>query len=104
MDKTVFQKIIDRELPATILYEDEQVIAFPDIKPSAPVHVLIVPKKLIAKLADVSTEDESLLGHIQFVAASLTKKLNISESYKLVINGGNLQDVPHMHYHLLGGF
>lgn len=104
MDKTVFAKIIDRELPATIEYEDEKVIVFRDIHPSAPVHVLIVPKKQIAKLGDANQEDSELLGHIQLVAYKMAEKLNISKAYKLIINGGSLQEVPHMHYHLLGGF
>ena len=104
MEKTVFQKIIDRELPATIEYEDEKVIAFRDIHPSAPVHVLIVPKKLIGSLSSADEVDESVLGHIQLVAYKLAEKLQISKAFKLVVNGGSLQEVPHIHYHLLGGF
>ncbi|MCS6999809.1 MAG: histidine triad nucleotide-binding protein [Bacteroidota bacterium] len=106
MSDTVFAKIIRRELPATILYEDELVVAFRDISPQAPVHVLIVPKKVLPTLNDATEDDRLLLGHILLVARKIAQEEGIAEKgYRLVINtnpdGG--QTVFHLHCHLLGG-
>lgn len=103
---TIFKKIIDREIPADIVYEDELVLAFKDIQPLAPTHILIIPKKEIATVNDVSPEDEQRLGHLFIVAAKIAKERGIDESgYRLMVNvnadGG--QEVFHIHMHLLGG-
>lgn len=103
---TLFEKIIAREIPADIVYEDNQVIAFKDIEPQAPVHVLIVPKKPIATLNDLSAEDAELMGRLPIVAAHLAKQLGIAEEgYRVLINCGENagQTVYHIHMHLLGG-
>ena len=103
--KTLFQKIIDREIPAKLAHEDDLCIAIHDINPQAPVHVLVIPKQLIPRVALASVADQSLLGHLLLTAASLAKKLGIAESgYRLVINNGadGGESVPHMHVHLLG--
>jgi len=101
---TVFKKIINKELPADIVYEDESVIAFKDINPRAPVHILIVPKKEIPTLKDITSEDELLLGHCLTVAKLVAQNHNL-EGYRIVLNvdkaGG--QEVFHLHFHLLGG-
>ena len=104
--KTVFEKIRDRELPATFLYEDEEVMAFPSIDPIAPVHVLIVPKKVIVSIAEMDDEDATVVGKMFLVARNIARDLKISEKgYKLVIRVGRDggQEVPHLHLHLLGG-
>lgn len=104
--KTVFEKIRDRELPATFLYEDEEVMAFPSIDPIAPVHVLIVPKKVIVSIAEMGDEDVPVVGKMFLVARNIARDLKISEKgYKLVIRVGRDggQEVPHLHLHLLGG-
>ena len=103
---TIFQKIIDREIPADIVYEDERSLAFRDINPQAPVHVLIIPKKPIVSVAEAEASDESLLGHLLWVAAEVARGEGIDESgYRLNINHGRDggQTVFHLHVHLLGG-
>jgi len=101
----IFLKIIDKTIPAKIAYEDDQCLAFHDIRPQAPVHVLIIPKKVIHTLDDATAEDQALLGYLQLVAVKLAKELGLAKGYRLVINcnedGG--QTVPHLHLHLLGG-
>ena len=106
MSDTIFHKIIRREIPADIVYEDEHLIAFRDIAPQAPVHVLIVPNKPIPTVNDVSDDDERTLGHMFVVARDLAKKEGIAENgFRLIVNcnqhGG--QVVYHLHMHLLGG-
>ena len=106
MSKTLFEKIAAREIPADIVYEDDLLLAFRDIKPQAPVHVLIVPKQSIPRLADARPEDHKMLGHLLLKAAELAAKLGIKETgYRLVINNGPHagESVPHLHCHLLGG-
>jgi histidine triad (HIT) family protein len=103
---TIFKKIIDKEIPADIVFEDEFCLAFRDIDPKAPVHILIIPKKEIPTMAEVSEFDKELLGHLYLVASKVAKDEGISESgYRLVVNtnpeGG--QEVYHLHIHLLGG-
>ena len=106
MSKTVFEKIIARELPATILYEDDHVLAFRDIKPQAPAHVLIIPKKPVPRIAEAAPEDKALLGHLLLKAAEVANQLGLTESgYRLVFNTGTHggQAVDHVHAHVLGG-
>lgn len=106
MERTLFQKIIDREIPATIEYEDDHVIAIRDIAPSAPVHLLIIPKKPIRSANELHEDDAALMGRITLVAQQLAKKFNIAESgYRLVtnVNADGGQTVFHLHVHLLGG-
>src|SRR5262245_57598595 len=101
----IFQKIIDRQIKADVVYEDDRSLAFRDINPQAPVHVLIVPKKVIATHDDLKDEDRELLGHLHLVAVKLAKQLGLGDGYRLVINGKESagQTVPHLHMHLLGG-
>ena len=103
---TIFQKIINKEIPADILYEDDYVMAFRDIVPQAPVHVLIIPKKPIVNIATATPEDQKLLGHIMLVAAQLARELGVEDKgYRLVtnINQDGGQSVYHLHFHLLAG-
>ena len=104
--KCLFCKIIDKELPATLIYEDEKVVAFNDINPQAPVHVLIIPRQHIATVNDLQPENQNLMGHMFAIAKKLASQLNIAQSgYRIVTNcntdGG--QAVYHLHLHLLGG-
>ncbi len=106
MSKTLFQKVIDREVPAQIVYEDDQVLAFRDIRPQAPTHVLIVPKRPIPRIADAKPEDAPVLGHLLLKAAQVAAQLGVKENgYRLVINSGPNagESVPHLHCHILGG-
>ena len=106
MADNIFTKIIAKQIPAKIVYEDDRVLAFRDIKPEAPVHVLIVPKREIANVTAARAEDESLLGHLLTVAAEVARSEGVSDTgYRLVINNGQGagQLVPHLHVHLLGG-
>ena len=103
MSKTIFQRIIDREIPAKIEYEDERCIVIHDIQPQAPVHLLIIPKQLIARADDATAADEATLGHLIVTAGAMAKKLNLAKGYRLVINSGPdaSESVPHLHIHLL---
>jgi len=106
MEKTIFQKIIDREIKADIIFENDNIIAFNDINPIAPVHILIVPKKLIESINSIEKEDGELIGEMFLIAKELAKELKINESgYRTVFNtndhGG--QTVYHIHLHLIGG-
>lgn len=104
--KTIFEKIIDREIPSTIEYEDESVIAFRDVTPQAPIHILIVPKKRIVSINDCKDEDAALLGELLLTAKKLAKKLKIDDNgYRLVVNTGKDagQTVFHLHIHFLAG-
>ncbi|MBM3967885.1 MAG: histidine triad nucleotide-binding protein [Planctomycetes bacterium] len=106
MSETIFSKIILKEIPANILYEDELSLAFADIHPKAPVHFLVIPKRRIVSLGDASDEDAALLGHLQVVVARVAKEQGLSDSgYRVVTNIGSHggQSVPHLHYHVLGG-
>jgi histidine triad (HIT) family protein len=106
MSKTLFEKIAAREIPAQIVYEDDLVIAFRDIKPAAPVHALIVPKKAIPRIAQAQPDDHAVLGHLLLKAAHVAEKLGLNSSgYRLVINNGPDagESVPHLHMHILGG-
>ena len=101
---TIFQKIIDKEIPADIVYEDERALAFRDIQPQAPTHVHIIPRKPLVKVADMGKEDRELLGHLLWVAAEVARQEEL-EDYRLVTNNGEGagQSVFHLHVHLLGG-
>jgi histidine triad (HIT) family protein len=102
---TIFEKIIAREIPAKVLWEDDEAIAFHDVNPQAPVHVLIVPKTVIPRLTAATEENRAILGKLLLVAADLAKKLGIEKSgYRVVINSGPDagESVPHLHVHLLG--
>ena len=104
--ETIFSKIIRKEIPADIVYEDEMVLAFRDIHPLAPVHILIIPKQEIMSIASLEDADVPIVGHMFAVARDIARDLNISEKgYKLVIRVGEHggQEVPHLHLHLLGG-
>jgi histidine triad (HIT) family protein len=105
MSKTIFQRIIDREIPAEIVHDDQDCIAFRDIAPQAPVHLLIVPKIPIPSLADIAGQDAPLLGHLLATASSLAKKMKLEGGYRVVINCGEDggQSVDHLHLHLMGG-
>jgi len=105
MSDTIFQKIIDKELPANIVYEDDSCLAFKDINPVAPVHILIIPKKKIEKISDSNQEDKELLGHLFLVAGDIAKDLGIEEAFRLVVNNGAgaQQTVFHLHIHLIAG-
>jgi histidine triad (HIT) family protein len=103
MAKTIFQRIIDREIPAKIEHEDEHCIVLHDIEPQAPVHLLIIPKQLIPRIAEATPADEAVLGHLLLVAGRVAKKLDLAQGFRLVINNGPhaSESVPHLHVHLL---
>jgi histidine triad (HIT) family protein len=99
-------KIINKEIPAKIIHEDEHCLAFYDVSPQAPTHVLLIPKKPIVSMADIKNEDKALMGHLMFQAGEIARKLGISEKgYRLVANTGKWggQTVDHLHFHILGG-
>ena len=102
---TLFQKIIDKEIPADIIYEDDISLVFKDINPQAPTHLLIIPKKPIVKVADASEADKELLGHLMWVAGEVAREIGVEEAFRLVINNGAKagQSVFHLHLHLLSG-
>jgi len=102
---SIFAKIIAREIPADILYEDDICLAFRDIAPKAPTHVLVIPKKPIVSLADLTPQDEAIVGRCVIVASQVAAQQNLDNGYRLVVNCGNDggQEVPHLHFHLLGG-
>ena len=103
---TLFEKIIAKQIPATIVYEDDLVFAIKDIKPGAPTHILVIPKKVIPRIADAQPEDHKVLGHMLLKAAEIAKKAGLEQSgFRLVINNGPDagESVPHLHLHILGG-
>jgi histidine triad (HIT) family protein len=101
----VFRKILEKEIPAAILHEDDLCVAFRDANPQAPVHVLVIPRKVIRTHADLTPEDGPLVGHLHLIAAKLATELGLTAGYRLVLNcdEGGGQTVPHLHLHLLGG-
>ena len=103
MAKTIFQRIIDREIPAKIEHEDDRCIVIHDIQPQAPVHLLIVPKREIVRLEAARESDEAVLGHLLVVAGQMAKKLGLAQGFRIVINNGPdaCESVPHLHVHLL---
>jgi histidine triad (HIT) family protein len=102
---TIFQKIINREIPAEILYEDEICISVKDIAPQAPFHALLIPKKLIARLNETDETDQQTLGHLLLTAKKIAREQNLDGGFRVVINNGpdGGESVPHLHVHLLGG-
>ncbi|MEM6691512.1 MAG: histidine triad nucleotide-binding protein [Planctomycetota bacterium] len=102
---SIFSKIIAKEIPAEILYEDELVLAFRDINPQAPTHFLVIPKKEIVSLADAEKEDEEVLGRCMVVASLVAEQCGLDGGYRLIANTGDDggQEVPHLHFHVLGG-
>lgn len=105
MSKTLFEKIVAREIPAQIVFEDDLVLAIRDINPQAPTHVLIFPKKLVSRIAEATPDDHKMLGHLLLKAAEVAKQLGLGGGYRLVINNGpdGGESVPHLHCHILGG-
>ena len=102
---TVFSRIISREMPADIVYEDEQCLAFRDVNPQAPTHVLIIPREEIASLDDLTDQHQLLVGHLVLVARKLARQLGLAKGCRVVVNCGEQggQSVSHLHLHLLGG-
>jgi histidine triad (HIT) family protein len=103
--KTIFQKIIDKEIPASIVFEDERCMAFHDVAPQAPVHVLVIPKKPIASVAAIEDSDGALIAHLWLVIRNLAAQFGLDSGYRVVVNCGRDggQSVDHLHFHLLGG-
>jgi len=104
-EKNIFEKIIDREIPAKIVYEDDLCLAFEDIDPKAPVHLIVIPKLAIASVDDVSAEAEGVVGHLFAAMGKIAAKLGLSDGYRVVTNCGRDagQEVMHLHFHLLAG-
>jgi len=102
---TIFGKIIRREIPSSIVFEDDQCLAFHDVNPQAPVHVLVIPKKPIPQLSKAEDDDSALLGHLMTVGKKVAKQLNLDKGFRLVVNDGSdgAQSVYHLHLHILGG-
>ena len=105
MSLTLFEKIINKEIPADILFEDDISIVIKDISPQAPTHLLIIPKKVIPKLSDATAEDQNILGHLMLIAGKIADDLGLDETFRLVVNNGAKagQSVFHLHLHLLSG-
>ncbi len=105
-DKTLFEKICDKDIPAEIVHEDDLCVAFRDISPQAPVHILIIPRKALPRIDSAGKDDQALLGHLLLTAAALARTAGIADSgYRVVVNNGpeGGESVPHLHVHLLGG-
>jgi histidine triad (HIT) family protein len=102
---TLFQKIAAREIPADIVHEDDLCLAFRDISPQAPVHILVVPKKPVARVAAAKPHDQPLLGHLLLTAADIARREHLAEGFRIVVNNGphGGETIPHLHIHLLGG-
>ena len=105
MTETIFTKIINREIPSDIIYEDEQCIAIKDISPKAPTHLLVIPKKPIPRLVDANEEDKALLGHLMLAAGEIARQAGVEDAFRLIINNGTDvgQTVFHLHLHILAG-
>lgn len=105
MSETIFSKIIRREIPADIVYEDDLTIAFKDVTPQAPVHILVIPKKPVPQLSAAESEDHALMGHLLLTAKRVAEQAGLTNGYRLVINNGSDggQTVYHLHLHILGG-
>lgn len=103
--KTIFKRIIDREIPAKIIHEDDLCLAFHDVNPQAPIHVLVIPKREIRSINDLAPADQSLIGHLYLVMQQLATNLGLEQGYRIVVNCGAHagQSVDHLHFHLLGG-
>jgi len=105
MTETLFSKIIKREIPAEIIYEDDLCLAYRDINPQAPVHILLIPKQAIAKISDATESDQSLLGHLLLKAGEIARQQGYADTFRLVVNNGARagQSVFHLHIHILAG-
>jgi histidine triad (HIT) family protein len=105
MSKSIFARIIDREIPAQIVHEDDLCVAFHDVAPRAPMHILIVPKRPIARLVEATAEDRDVLGHLLLKAGEIAKSQGYGEAFRLVVNNGEGagQTVFHLHIHIMGG-
>ncbi len=105
MSETLCEKIINRDIPSDIIYEDDMSIVINDIQPQAPVHLLIIPKKVIPKLSDSTEDDRDLLGHLMLVANKVAKELQLDDTFRIIVNNGAKagQSVFHLHLHLLSG-
>jgi len=105
MSDTIFSKIIRREIPADIVYEDDLALAFRDISPQAPTHILIIPKKLIPRLSEATSDDHALMGHLLLTVKRVAEQVGLDNGYRVAINNGadGGQTVDHLHLHLLGG-
>lgn len=105
MSDTIFSKIIRREIPADIVYEDDLALAFKDINAQAPTHILVIPKKPIPRVSEATPEDQSLLGHLLLTVQKVAEKAGLGNGYRIVINNGDEggQTVDHLHLHILGG-
>ncbi|MES2794200.1 MAG: histidine triad nucleotide-binding protein [Planctomycetota bacterium] len=103
--KTIFKRIIDKEIPAKIVYEDDLCLAFHDVNPQAPVHILVIPKKEIPSTAQLTDEDQQLAGHLVLTVAKIAKQVGLEQGYRVIVNCGPWggQTVDHLHFHLLGG-
>ncbi|HEY9155942.1 MAG TPA: histidine triad nucleotide-binding protein [Opitutaceae bacterium] len=103
MAKTIFEKIVAREIPAKIEFEDDRCIVIHDIDPQAPVHLLVIPKKVIQRVGEIVEADAPIIGHLLVVAAQVAKKLNLDRGFRIVINSGPdaCESVPHLHVHVL---
>jgi histidine triad (HIT) family protein len=104
-EKTIFQRIIDREIPAKIVHEDDRCLAFEDINPQAPTHLIVIPKKAIPSVDEISEEDEALVGHLFVAMRQIAARLGLDRGYRVVTNCGRDagQEVMHLHFHMLGG-
>ena len=104
-EPTLFQRILSGDIPAEIIYQDDQAFAINDINPQAPVHFLVIPVKPLTRVGEASPEDKELLGHLLLVAARTAKELELAEGYRVVVNNGphGGESVPHLHVHVLGG-
>lgn len=102
---TIFKQIIDKKIPANIVYEDEKCVAFKDVNPQAPVHILVIPKEEIAMLQEVSEDHQEILGYLLLIAAKVAKEAGLKTGYRVVINNGPdaCQTVNHIHLHVMGG-
>lgn len=105
MSETIFDKIIRREIPANIVYEDDLSLAFKDVNPQAPTHILVIPKKPITKVSEAESDDQSLLGHLLLTVKKVAEDAGLKDGYRIVINNGKDggQTVDHLHLHILGG-
>jgi histidine triad (HIT) family protein len=105
MSDTIFTKIINREIPADIVYEDDRALAFKDVNPQAPTHILVIPKKPIPQIAAAEAQDQDLLGHLLLIVKQVAAQVGLDNGYRVVINNGSDggQTVDHLHLHLLGG-
>jgi histidine triad (HIT) family protein len=104
-EKSIFKRIIDKEIPADIVYEDDLCLAFRDISPQAPTHVLVIPKKEIKSVATIADQDQALIGHLYLIIRNIAHELGLGNGYRVVVNCGadGGQAVDHLHFHLLGG-